>query len=290
MSKAKIRRLGAAIRDGADFDTDLYVEYVLWLNQVLQTALDEVAEALGWDGGPCHLSNEGLPEINRVNLFMTGRVKMLETIREKLLRMPNFPLTSIQDLVGVRIEGSLSLSQQQTAAEIIADRFRQLGAPKVEIRPILEHPHQGYRAVHIHANFPSARIEVQVRTELQSAWANTYEVAADLFGRNIRYGKAAAPFSETVTTLHDISGAAYVIEQQLSRVNDTAAEVFLLLQGNYPRLIKQQMNRHFHDILNSRIDILYQVSSVRRRLEDLELGFAEDLGRKLSDTDNSKEV
>lgn len=290
MSKAQIKRLGVAIRNGSEFEPGLYTDYILWLNQVLQVAIDEVAEALEWDGGPCYLSGEGLPEINRVNLFMTGRVKMLETIREKLRRMPDFPLTSIQDLVGVRIEGSLSLSQQQTVAQIIADHFRRLGAPKAEIRSILEQPHQGYRAVHVHANFPAARIEVQIRTELQSAWANTYEVASDLFGRHIRYGEATAPYSETVTALHDISGAAYVIEQQLSKVNDTAAEVFFLLQGKYPRLNKQQMNRHFHDILNSRIDILYQVSRVRRSLEDLELGFAEDLGRKLSDTEDSKEV
>lgn len=36
---------------------------------------------------------------------------------------------------------------------------------------------------------PGVTVEVQVRTHLQGQWANTYEAAADVLGREIRYGE-----------------------------------------------------------------------------------------------------
>lgn len=290
MSKKQIKRLGEAICDGDVFDGDLYIEFVIWLDQVLTVAMDEVAEALGWDGGPCFLTDSGPPEVDRVIIFMSGRVKMLETIREKLKRMPTYPLASIQDLVGVRVEGSFSLTQQQLAAERIAGHFRQIGASKVEIHRIIEDHHQGYRAVHVHANFPSARIEVQVRTELQSAWANTYEVAGDLYGRHIRYEGSQPGEVDVVTALHQISTSAYEIDRELANVNRECSRVQGILDQELPRETKQEISRSFHHILKSRNSVLHSAKQVTAALDGLREHFIGEGARRMLDTDPIEEV
>ena len=45
----------------------------------------------------------------------------------------------------------------------------------------MRYPHNGYRAVHIHVDFPAGKAEIQIRTPLQAEWANAYEIAADIF-------------------------------------------------------------------------------------------------------------
>ena len=42
--------------------------------------------------------------------------------------------------------------------------------------------------MHVWLRFPAGRVEVQIRTRGQSAWANAYEQLADTVGRQIRYG------------------------------------------------------------------------------------------------------
>jgi hypothetical protein len=61
--------------------------------------------------------------------------------------------------------------------------------PLTRVRDLRAQPHSGYRAVHVWLNLPGlGKAEIQVRTHLQGQWANMYEAAADVVGRNIRYG------------------------------------------------------------------------------------------------------
>lgn len=57
------------------------------------------------------------------------------------------------------------------------------------MRDLRDNPHSGYRAVHVWLRLPGGRVEVQIRTVGQSAWANTYERIGDLLGRGIRYNE-----------------------------------------------------------------------------------------------------
>lgn len=79
----------------------------------------------------------------------------------------------------------MTLDQQDAAAAAIAEAFAM--APEKSVKDLRTHPHNGYRAVHVHLKLRRAMAEVQVRTELQSKWANTYERLGDLAGRAIRY-------------------------------------------------------------------------------------------------------
>lgn len=116
---------------------------------------------------------------------VSSRAKTIDTLRDKLRRDRSTPLASVQDIAGVRLEIEMTLSQQTDVARAIAALYGQ--DPARAIHDIRDTPHSGYRAVHVWLRLPS-RVEVQVRTRMQGAWANVYEAMADVAGRGIRYG------------------------------------------------------------------------------------------------------
>ena len=133
------------------------------------------------------LEEDWRPLLGHRAFEVTSRAKTLDTVIEKLQRDTSTPLSNIQDLAGVRFEAEMSLSQQDAVASAIVAMF---GDPQGEraIHDLRSNAHSGYRGVHVWLRLPQ-RVEVQVRTHLQSAWANLYEEAGDYFGRKIRYGE-----------------------------------------------------------------------------------------------------
>lgn len=117
---------------------------------------------------------------------VSSRAKTIDTLREKLIRESNLKLNQVQDLAGVRVDIDGDLDDQTSFCQELASLFG--GEPRATVRDIRQHPHSGYRAVHVWLRLPAGRVEVQVRTRQQSAWANAYERLGDLLGRQIRYG------------------------------------------------------------------------------------------------------
>ena len=109
---------------------------------------------------------------------------------EKLRRQPTGKLNTVQDLAGVRVDADLYLGEQTRLAREIAEHF---GADESAIQDRRDGAHAGYRGVHVSLRLPAGRVEVQVRTILQSLWANIYEKLGDDLGRGIRYGEPAVP-------------------------------------------------------------------------------------------------
>ncbi|WP_220085238.1 hypothetical protein, partial [Burkholderia multivorans] len=108
---------------------------------------------------------------------------------EKLRRDRSTPLQNIGDLAGVRIDADMSLSVQTAFADSVAATIRdEVGDANVFIKDLRGGEHSGYRAVHVLTKYPAGRCEIQLRTQLQSAWANAYELLAMIVGREIRYG------------------------------------------------------------------------------------------------------
>lgn len=175
-SGKQLRRLGERLRDGGpppsigpDYD-QVRLHY-----SGVAAEVQEQINALDWR----HL-------LGHREFEVTSRAKTIDTVREKLQRDRATPLSHIQDIAGVRFEAEMSLTQQQAVAETIARRFS--AEPGEVLHDLRSTPHSGYRAVHVWLRLPQ-RVEVQVRTHLQGAWANLYEEAADHFGRHIRYGR-----------------------------------------------------------------------------------------------------
>ncbi|OFT84229.1 hypothetical protein HMPREF3101_04630 [Corynebacterium sp. HMSC29G08] len=99
--------------------------------------------------------------------------------------MKTTPLSNIQDIAGFRFDCSLTLTEQTKVAEAFKNAFLLEGAKRVDVRDLREDSHSGYRAVHLHIRSELGRAEMQIRSALQSKWANLYEEAADIYGRDI---------------------------------------------------------------------------------------------------------
>lgn len=175
-SQNDLKRLGRSIRDGSPHPSDQpsYSDVLVWYND-LSAEVQRVIVEIDWSD----LLGDRSVEV-------TSRAKTVDTLRQKLVRDPSTPLSSVQDIAGVRFEAEMSLDEQDLVAARIADRFDH--APTC-IHDLRANPHSGYRAVHLWLRLPSGRVEVQVRTHLQSDWANLYESVADVLGREIRYGE-----------------------------------------------------------------------------------------------------
>nr|WP_254069338.1 hypothetical protein [Herbiconiux sp. VKM Ac-2851] len=117
---------------------------------------------------------------------VTSRGKTRDTLVQKLRRQEDVPLHLVQDIAGVRFEADMTLDEQDAVAVAIAGLFG-LPADSSAIKDMREAHHSGYRAVHIWLQL-EGRVEIQIRTQLQGEWANMYERASDVFGRDIRYG------------------------------------------------------------------------------------------------------
>ena len=121
---------------------------------------------------------------------IVGRVKTLNTLSEKLARTPQEKLPAIHDVAGVRVVADMSLMEQRAAVSLLSKSFDKIVSTSRPSRVIdrLKHPMHGYRAMHLIV-WPGGRpVEIQVRTELQHAWAQYMEVIGDRWGREARYG------------------------------------------------------------------------------------------------------
>ncbi|AMC63433.1 hypothetical protein RN09_1685 [Mycobacterium tuberculosis variant africanum] len=155
-SNNAVRRLGVALRDGVDppVDCPSYAEVMLWHADLAAEVQDRI-EGRSWSAS---------------ELLVTSRAKSQDTLLAKLRRRPYLQLNTIQDIAGVRIDADLLLGEQTRLAREIADHF---GADQPAIHDLRDHPHAGYRAVHVWLRLPAGRVEIQIRTILQSLWANS---------------------------------------------------------------------------------------------------------------------
>ena len=117
----------------------------------------------------------------RTALVLTPRIKTPSTLIDKLRRGTS--LSSVQDIVGLRIVGELNLMEQDGLSARVLELL-----PDSKIVDRRRNPMHGYRAVHVIARYSGVPVEIQIRTRYQQAWAEATERLADAWGRGIRYG------------------------------------------------------------------------------------------------------
>jgi ppGpp synthetase/RelA/SpoT-type nucleotidyltranferase len=106
---------------------------------------------------------------------------------DKLRGTRGMELSRMQDVAGARIVVG-DLSEQDEARDKIVGFYEDQGcACRVVDRR--EDPRFGYKAVHVIVQIDGMPLEIQIRTELQDAWAQIVERTADRWGRGIRYGE-----------------------------------------------------------------------------------------------------
>lgn len=214
-SNKALGRLGAALREGSTPPTSCpdYNDVMLW-NVELAAHVQQQIERTSW-------SIETPP-------LVTSRAKTIDTLVQKLHRQPTLQLDRVQDLAGVRVDANMLLDEQTALAREIAEHF---GADESAIHDLREDPHAGYRAVHVWLRMPAGRVEIQIRTTLQSLWANTYEGLGDALGRGIRYGDPiegdqpihgvpAAKVREVIEAMHRMSAGIARLEAGIEAIQE----------------------------------------------------------------------
>lgn len=135
------------------------------------------------------------------NAVVAQRLKRLPTIVDKLERYPKMNVTTMQDLGGSRV----ILPTVSEVEKLVSELENALRAQNTIVRKydyIRADPGPkatGYRGIHLvyeyrasQVEYHGLKIEVQVRTDLQHAWATAVETM-DLFsGSELKYSKADA--------------------------------------------------------------------------------------------------
>ena len=221
-SKNAVHRAGSAWRKGEAFDDsviDEFLKHHAKLTSEILAVAEESARSLII---PMEKISSGPVKPQSGHCSFAARVKTEDTLVQKLRRMDTTPLHRIQDVSGARFDADVTLSEQEKIAEIFQNDLLNAGATTVVIKDMRDEPHSGYRAMHLHINAPAGRGELQIRTALQAHWANTYEVAADIYGRSIRYKEfgetAPEEATESVAMMHVVSGEIGKLEKLADQV------------------------------------------------------------------------
>lgn len=169
LSASQVRKLGDRLRksESPSSEDRLLLQQVLLAHEAPMTEVARVlADELGYEN--------------------TTRLKTEGTLLDKLRREKS-NLAKVDDIAGIRLHAvSNRVAQNEVVARIV-ERF-----PESEVKDRREKPSHGYRAVHVIVQFDGQRVEVQVRTRLQDAWAQIIERFADSVGRGIRYGEPSS--------------------------------------------------------------------------------------------------
>lgn len=160
----------------------------------------------------------------------TRHPKTAVTLVNKLRRERTTRLSQIQDIAGARIVIDGTRENQDEVVEELRSELEEIEdcecPPPIDRR---ETPSHGYRAVHLVPRISGFRVEIQVRTVLQDAWANLMEKWADLHGREIRYGgepdDADKPFTDSIPDLTPRSLTKELLDLSESIAEFETAEV-----------------------------------------------------------------
>lgn len=217
-SKGTINRIGEGIRGRRELNEDDYLQVMAWFDKLNETvitiALEEVEEF--------SQSEDFHGETYRIKppIESSHRVKTDDTIADKLDRLST-KLSRVQDLAGCRLDLDCSLDCLSEISDVLQVRFETEGAA-VKERNYLKDSQYGCRAIHLHLTAPAGRVELQLRTKTQAAWANLNEVIGDKFGRVHRYGELpdGAPeiYKMLVDKAQDIAEAIQELEEKKAKL------------------------------------------------------------------------
>jgi len=166
-SKNSLKKLGEQLRSDSYTDDDLAI-LTEW-RQLNGEELTNVRSTLR-----SFLNRNKLTD----KTLVSQRIKRLPTIIDKLNRFPKMSLARMQDIAGIRIvcDDEVSLSQLRKSLS-----KSKLGFTLTKDYLVNPSP-DGYRGLHYIKQLKSGvLVELQIRTELQHAWATAVEISDLLY-------------------------------------------------------------------------------------------------------------
>ncbi len=184
-SKGQVDRLGSRLRrvePTSPGDAGMYVDWSASFEDSLRDVESIVVRA-------AERADVSLSE-------RTGRIKQLFSVIAKLRRMPT-KLSGLDDIAGVR---AVMQSDRDVNALVL-----QLATAQVKrVRDYRESDRNGYRAVHLTLLSDSGKsVELQLRTELQHAWAGLSERRAAVVDHAVKYGGGPPEEQEWLRAMSD---------------------------------------------------------------------------------------
>jgi len=169
ISKSQVRKAGDIYRNYRIDNSITKEEYAKALEIITifrsqhQTALDTILQTI----------DNSLKKLKIDNAIVAHRLKRSISIEKKLKRFPKMSLDRMQDIAGCRI---------------IVKNYKDLRKLQKEFRDkftlrhnYIKHPKDdGYRSIHYTTKIDGYFVEIQIRTQIQHAWATALEIV-DIF-------------------------------------------------------------------------------------------------------------
>lgn len=258
-SKGTINRIGEGIRGRRELNEDDYLQVMAWFDKLNETVITIALEEVE----TFSQSEDFHGETYRIKppIESSHRVKTDDTIADKLDRLST-KLSRVQDLAGCRLDLDCSLDCLSEISAVLQARFETEGA-EVKEMDYLKDSQYGYRAIHLRLTFPAGRVELQLRTKAQAAWANLNEVIGDKFGRDHRYRKLPDSAPKIYKKIVD---QAKNIAEIIQEIEEKKAEILCQMDSDMSK--KEVDSRLYQDVMFSIDELDNQLVNQLNRLAE----------------------
>lgn len=217
-SMNRLNKAGKAFRKGEEVSDDFLV-----LNDWRERCSAELSNVRSH----VNATLKGLEIELKKDAIVSQRLKRLPTIVSKLRHFPQMQLSTMQDIAGIRVV----FRNSEDLSRFLA-RIQKGGAGFEVARDYIKTPAQsGYRSIHLVKTMNSrVKVELQLRTQVQHAWATTVEISDVLFTHEGEYKRDAMIQTDRSAFFQQVSKLMGMYERGETLEEDLISEVLKLDQ------------------------------------------------------------